>query len=1089
VASTSLTGIFAPGSPSLVESLRTLSVDPQRVVSPGEIIRAQFSFSNLGGASATDVRVRFAHPQGVEHVRSADTVDDAPLPEGESFIDANGAPIGTLEPNSARRVSCTFRVNDTIEDGTELVFQAALVTAETPLVASNIERITVRSRPDLENAHTLVTLSAPPTPKPGDLVSVRACIYNDGSSSAHDVMVALPAPEHTNYVTGSARIDGRVIAGAEGEAFDYDSGTVVSERLAAGQSVIVEYQATIDSPLYDGTILRATGSIGSRECPAFSIESAEIVVASPVDFDGVETGLTLLCDDIVTPGMRVPMVLRAQNNGTGIAERVEISFVLPRGLVFAPGSAHVDGQPVSDETIRGLVFKIGTLQAGRMAEVGIAATVAVPAAGETTLPIDAALRWKPGSGSSGERRFSRALSVRVAPRFSRSRNFVSADRGAAQAREEVQFTVHVYNDGTASEREVRLRLIPGLHLTDVRVAEEDGESVAYGEPIALGMVEPHRERVFSVHGRIASRVPDRSTTSLGVVLEHHAGAVDLGSATVVVRSRPSVDAVVWERVSHEPLRPNCTTDLILRITNGGSDVLRDARLSLTFPPELAIERAVDARRDRDGLSFADVEAETTHEARITLRLLRAVAENRGLELDGWLHGHGISPVQLDALTIETFAQAQFANSTQLFAIPSESVNAGERLYYELRLRNDGDGPADRLTIRVVPTNLAVYVPSSTAINGMPVGDDAGASQLWSARGLVLADVNPAVEVRVRWEMVVMSPLAAGTALDTRAVFEWGEGTTFAIAAPTVRVQTRPSLTESTAGTPISIARIFPVEAPAYMPPPLPEPEPEYTLPAPAAAAREAAPPRALAEVIAREAETLPAPRPAPPGEVVTPVLYVDFSAERLAHTVRVLERSAGGGGLLQHLFALRRLFPENAIGATPEIGGTFASAGRALQVPLEKLFVRMRMPRLSITGKDLEDRESRDALRAIVDALAAAPSAALEPPPDGLVRVEGAVELDVVRALVPELDAAPLGAATPWLINSQLLGTTVYHDGARSDVLEQYRTQVRGVLSVLSELPIEEFHRVLTSSVNRTLDEALAQVLDALRGAAHIGVD
>jgi hypothetical protein len=45
---------------------------------------------------------------------------------------------------------------------------------------------------------------------------------------------------------------------------------------------------------------------------------------------------------------------------------------------------------------------------------------------------------------------------------------------------------------------------------------------------------------------------------------------------------------------------------------------------------------------------------------------------------------------------------------------------------------------------------------------------------------------------------------------------------------------------------------------------------------------------------------------------------------------------------------------------------------------------------------------------------------------------------------------------------------------------------VRNVLSVLSDLPLDEFHRVLTSSVNRTLDEALAQALDVLRGGAHI---
>ncbi len=1092
--STSLTGIFAPGSPALVESLRTLVLEPDRTVAPGELVRAIFSFSNLGGAPATGVRVRFAHPQGVVHVVEEDTVDDHPLVDAGSLVDANGALAGDLEPNAQRRVTCTFRVNDTIEDGSELVFQAALVTDQTSLVGSNIERITVRSRPELRGTGTLVTITAPPLPKPGDVISIRATVINSGSSSAHDVTLVLPTPQYTTYVPRSARIDGRVVPNVEGEPFDYDSSMVVSERLTPGQSVLVEYQATIDSPLIDGTRIKAAGTVGSRETSEFGIASAEIVVASPVDFEGEETSLTILSDDVVTPGMRVPMILRAMNTGTGIAERVQMSFVLPEGLIYAPGSAHVDGQPVSDESIPGLVFSIGSLSAGRMAEAGITATVAVPSTpGATALPIESTLRWR-----NGERRFARRLSVRVAPRFSRARNFVEADRGVAQARDEVKFTVHVYNDGTAPENDVRLRLIPGLYLTDLRIAEGQDESAPYEQPLSLGVVEPHHERIFTVSARIGSRVPDRSNVSLGVVLEHDGGAVDLGTATLVVRSRPAIESVAWELASHEALRPNRTIDVVVRVTNGGTDVLRDARLSLTLPPELAVERAVDARRDRDGVAFQDVPAESTHEARITLRLLRAVSNARPLTIDAWLHGKGISPVQFPALDVPTFAEPQFAQSAQLLAIPAENVNAGERMYYEIRLRNEGDGPANRLAIRAVPTNLAVYVPSSSSINGVSVTDDSGMSQLWSQRGLVLADVNPNVELRIRWEMIVMSPLTAGTPLDTRAVLEWDEGKTLAIAAPTVRVQAKPALSESTAGTPISIAQMFAAEGPVYEAAPLPPTDvarevAEEPVLAPAPEAEK--PPRAIADLIESQSlqpapmPQLGAPQPSPVEEPpAVPILYVDFSPERLSNTIRMLERS-DAGGLVQHLFAMRMLLPEHAVGASPQLSGSFASASRALRAPLEKLFVRLRMPRLSITGKDIEDRESRDAMHNLVGDLTLAPTSVPPQPPAGLVRIEGAVELEVVRALAADLEGLPLGAVTPWLINAQLLGTTVYYDGGKSDALESYRAELLNVFTVLAELPMMEFHRVLTSSVNRTLDESLAAVLEALRGAAHIAVE
>lgn len=177
------------------------------------------------------------------------------------------------------------------------------------------------------------------------------------------------------------------------------------------------------------------------------------------------------------------------------------------------------------------------------------------------------------------------------------------------------------------------------------------------------------------------------------------------------------------------------------------------------------------------------------------------------------------------------------------------------------------------------------------------------------------------------------------------------------------------------------------------------------------------------------------------------------------------------------------------MGADPQLTEAFAGASRSLRAPLEKLFVRLRMPRLTITGKDLEDRESRDALHALLDLLSYAPGGTPEPGAEGITRVCGAIELDVVRALVPELDAAPLGAVQPWLINAQLLGTTLYHDGEQSEELENYRMELLNVLTVLSELPMEEFHRVLTTSVNATLDGALAHVLNALRGAARIAAE
>src|SRR6185437_9311367 len=104
--------------------------------------------------------------------------------------------------------------------------------------------------------------------------------------------------------------------------------------------------------------------------------------------------------------------------------------------------------------------------------------------------------------------------------------------------------------------------------------------------------------------------------------------------------------------------------------------------------------------------------------------------------------------------------------------------------------------------------------------------------------------------------------------------------------------------------------------------------------------------------------------------------------------------------------------------------------------------------------------------------------------PAGIVRLSGAVNLDALRRRAGELENAPLGSVVPWIVNAQLIGERVeYNGGGRSDVLGLYRAELIKVFSVLETLPMPEFHRVLTSSVNRTLDDALGAVLDALRSA------
>ncbi len=1085
-----LAGVFAPGSLPLVETLRTLVVTPARSVYPGEIIRVEFAFSNLGGAPATGVRVRFANPSGVTYVEGSDSVDGGAVENG-SFVSAAGADLGELPPNAQRAVACSFRVNDRVEDGTELVFQAALVTDQTPVVASNVERLLVRSQPQLQNPQTDITIAAPEALKPGDVIAVRVTIANTGSASARDVLAYVPVPFHTRYVPRTARVAGRALLDAGEEPFDYSSDQVIAGSLAPGASVDIEYQAIVETPLADGTKIETTATISSRETAEFALDAQPAIVRSLPDFSNDETSFTVFCDEFVSPGTRVPMTVRALNSGTGEAQGLSIGLDLPPGLAYTPGSAHIDGQPVGDEAFAAQTFSLGTLAAGRVVDVGISGIVVIHDGDD--LPIRVTLRWKdPSSGAPVERIFTRRLRVRVSARFTRGRNYLEVDRTIVQSRQDVTFTAHVFNDGTAPENDVRLRVIPGAFLEDVRIAETPDDPVRYEEPFSLGIVQPHTERSFTIRARVASPVPDRTQLSLASVLEYAGGTFDLGAANVIARSRPHVAAegCTWLREQNTPLRPGQSHDVVIRFTNDGADVLRGAQLELQLPAELAIERTQNARRDGSVLHFGAVPAETTFEARVSLRLLRAPRRANSLTIEGTLTGRGISPVQFEPLSIATQADPDFTRDAILLSNPAEHIKAGERVAYEVRLRNSGDGTAERLLIRAVPPNLGVYIPGSTQLNGIAISDDLGSSQLWSQRGLMLTDVNPEVELRVRWEMQVVSPVAAGTAIDTRVVLEWDGNRTLALAAPTLHVLSSPSLEAGAAGTPISFAQMFPQlktpDAEAIVPPEPAEAAAPLT-PEPREPVRELARAAVPAAVVAPVEE-----QEEPPQPTVSPALYLDLDHEQLAQTLRALEKS-DAGGLVPHIFAVRALFPRSLAGADTRAAQTIENASIAIRAPLDRLFVRLRVPRLTITAKDLEDRDSRFALRDLVSTVLHASAEELPDLPQGAVRLSGNVDTAGLRPRADELESAPLGSVVPWIVHAQMLGMRIEYNGgagsSRSDVLGLYRNELLKVFGVLETLPMTEFHRVLSTSVNRTLDDALGAVLDALRAAMPVAVE
>lgn len=1341
-----LTEAFAPGAPSLPEGLRTLVVSPDRSVEPGATVRATFAFYNFGGASATGLRVRFNVPDGLRYVSGSARVDDRPLDDarGEtSLLAPNGADVGEVPPGVERRISLAYVVAPTIENGATLDLQAALASNETEVIGSNIARLVAVSAPELENHETIASLEAVRVAEPGEEIHVAARVHNSGHATAHDVVVVLPVPDRTTYVTSSAKIDGREAAIDErgGDPFGFGNATIASPALAAGATLVVEYRARIDTPLDDNTRIVLGGAVASAETAEFELDRAELTVRSSSRFDTDATRLVVDAPSEVEPGRRVRVALVAENGGTCAADDVHVRLSLPDGLRYAPGSRAVDGRSVSESDSPGN-FVFARIDAGRRVEAAIDAYVVSPAVDGTPLPITGTLRW-----STGSRAFERSLIVRSSPRFLDSRNVLVLD-GPTQVAPggEVRATIRLSNDGTAQATGVRVVIEADPALQSLRYADGGGEARVQPGGIDVGTLAPGAMKTIGLVGTVASPIADRFEIRVRARLESDQTAppLPLGQLELLVRSRsrfsPATSTLSYS--AGEPLRPSGHGDVEIVVVNDGTDTARDARLQVDVTPDARIEAVDGATRVGSSLLFGDIAPGGRVEATMRLRLARLVARGTAITVNGRLEAVGLLPLALAPVTIPTIAEPRFDDGATLRTQPSETVDAGEPLYARLALRNTGDGAASRLVVRGQLPPHTAYLPGSTLVNDVPLLDVDGGSVLWSKNGLTLEDVDPGIEVVVRYGTIVNTPLAAGTLIDAHLDATWDGGGTLAISSPAVRVRSTPAFAVRATGLPFSVSGIAPrtvdvlheiadqhraaqipqlpptqvaalpppvaepppppppqrpasppdratfrydedaiearfTPAPPKPPPPLVAPEPEAivepppplvtpkpesivpppplvepkpappplappepaaiapavtepppaveivpepkpaeaittqptritppvtpappplvepapvrpapppvtatvapaaepvveeampdadvaagaveplpveaesidaiahalrgyagtpTLPEPAVEEPAATvaepepaaivpellvtpeivapppvadvPPPPVAEVAPPVAEPAVVPEPAAPPPVaaepvaaaatVTPVapppepaaatiarrVRLVFAHDALERALTFLEQS-DYGGLITHLFAIRTLLPTAFVGLNGDVPGKLAAEREALRGVVDRLFIKMRMPRYALTAKDVEDRASRAALMELVQALTNAGPSDENGPGDATVVLEGPI--DVAR-MVPHLEPLatdPLGSARPWLVLAELLPSSFVHP-AGGEAMNVYRSSLIATFTNVTALPNEEFHRVLAGTQNAALDAALRDLRAALRDA------
>jgi uncharacterized repeat protein (TIGR01451 family) len=1079
-----LTDVFAPETPLLPEGLRTLVVSPGRVVEPGQTVHATFTFRNLGGGTATGFRVRFRLPEGLTYLVGTASIDNTPLDEQgglTTLLQSSGADIGDIPAGSERRISLAYTVAPTIENGTPITLQAAISSFEVPLIGSNVVRLVVRSKPQLQNPLTKLTVAAVRETAPGQELQVKAQVHNSGQSSAHDLIVLLPVPANTAYVGDSARVAGHAAGGSERDPFGFGRPAITVKTLGPGTTIDVGYRVLIDPVVEDATAIAVAGAVCSQEVAEFALAPVTLKVASAPSFAGAETEFRADCEDDVEPGQRIALGLRARNTGTAIARAVRLKIDLPDGLAYTPGSRSVDGVPVVDRAADSGTFDIGDLVPGRSVDVALDAVVVAPQADGRELQLGASVEWK-----KGQRRFDRTVTVHSAPAFPAAFNDVVRESPRRLGPgDPVVATVHLVNLGADIATDVRLLLEGDDGLEGLRALEGKNElPVRDDGAVQLDTLEPGKPRTVRVEARVAPVIEDETQLRLRATLRTaQLDPVELGAATHVVASRPKFSAATSKLAlaGNEVLRPNRTTLCRLSLVNEGTDAGRDVRVRLHLPEELRLEGVEGASRDGQSVVFGVVPAGETRDATVHLRLVATISHGDVLEVDARVSGLNVVPFTLETMRVATHAEPAFADNATLVSAPDDAIDAGAELTYALSLRNTGDGAAKRLTARLEQPSKTVYAPGTTTVNDVPLLDFAGTSPLLTPSGLTLADVGPGVEVIARLRVIVNTPLPAGTTIDARAIVSWDDAPEITVSAEPVRVRSAAAFAVSDPVLPFSVLDA----AAALEPPPqqhqLPRAGRTMQLPP-------AVPVRGALQGGGARGHALHGDVVSGNGEQVHDevrsgaTLTLALTEDKLDWLVPYL-REATFPGLLPHLLLLRALFPDGAQDADAVLRARLRRHGELLSDVIDTLFVKLRLPGAHTAPDDFESRELRSSLRGVLEALRRERAPVDDEPAD--VRLVGRVGAHELTAAIEALEHEPLQTATPWLALSLLMGTQLQRDGSVVADFTPYREALQHTLAELGRLSPEEFQAAVTRPVDPRLDEERDQLVDALAEQQH----
>jgi uncharacterized repeat protein (TIGR01451 family) len=384
-----------------------------RQVAPGELLTYTIDIPNAGRAVATNARVIDVVDSNLEVV----SADSGGLINGQTVT----WQLGTLAIDDHRTLTLRARVRAAAPNAARVPNQA-LVTANELSTGVRSDDPTTAEVDD----PTVVTVFAEPTfvkttlvandlngdkVAPGDRIRYQLQVLNSGTAKGNEVAVRMPLPAYVEYVPGSTRLNGVVVADTPagmplaGGFFVWsqragtDSGVVLADDgiLPADEAATLTFEVQIDPRAVPGTIVTGQAMISSREVPLTPSDNPATpgLAGDPTVFvvgggpELVVRKSAQLVRDLTTNGHAdVGDTLRyavlATNAGDATAPGVTLTDRLPAQGTYAASTLTVDGLRLTDSpgddsgevTSDGVVtVRLGDLAPGAVRTVTVDVTI------------------------------------------------------------------------------------------------------------------------------------------------------------------------------------------------------------------------------------------------------------------------------------------------------------------------------------------------------------------------------------------------------------------------------------------------------------------------------------------------------------------------------------------------------------------------------------------------------------------------------------------------------------------------------------------------------------------------------------------